>query len=656
MRTPLALPLLLCALLLGALVVGAGALAPVAGAVSFAGHVDYQVGASPDSVAVGDFDGDAVQDLAVTDMMSNTVSVLLGNGAGTFATAQSYDAGDAPQSVAVGDFDGDGHQDLAVANGMSDNVSVLLGDGAGSFATAQSYDAGDAPQSVAVGDFDGDGHQDLAVADWDSDSVSVLLGDGAGGFGTATDFGAGTCPDGVAVGDFNGDGCQDLAVANYMSNVSVLLGDGAGGFGTAQSYAAGDGPNGVAVGDFNGDGHQDLAVVNITSETVSILLGDGAGGFAGKADFSTGTGSSPWSVAVGDFNGDGYQDLVTADSGSNDVGVLLGAGAGDFGTATGFSTGIDSSPRNVAVGDFNNDGKQDLATADSGDIVASTYYVSVLLGVREAPSGSMRLSGGAAVTANCAVTVDAGVAEPTQMRVRNAGGEWSEWSTYVHEYPWTLTAGEGEKSVEAEYRNDLGTISLSASILLDTGAPGPVVKIRGFHFGWQKRAQTLRFTATPSEGGAAVASVQYRLNGGAWTTGAKVRIVRQGVTRVSCRAIDALGRAGSARRCTVRLDSRRPRVVARPVTGAAGSVTRLSYEVRDPRPGCGHALVRLVVLDAAGRALTRSSTRPATTSRWHRISIKTSALAPGAYTVVLRARDAAGNFQRGVTRTRLTVK
>jgi hypothetical protein len=91
--------------------------------------------------------------------------------------------------------------------------------------------------------------------------------------------------------------------------------------------------------------------------------------------------------------------------------------------------------------------------------------VSILLGVREAPSGSMELSGGAAVTATRAVTVDAGVAEATEMRVRNAGGEWSGWSIYVHKAPWSLTGGDGLKTVEAEYRNALGTIARSDSIL-----------------------------------------------------------------------------------------------------------------------------------------------------------------------------------------------
>ena len=93
--------------------------------------------------------------------------------------------------MAVGDFNGDGKQDLAVANPDSDNVSILLGNGAGSFSAATNFGVGTDPDSVAVGDFNGDGKQDLAVANSDSNNVSILLGDGAGSFSAATNFAAG---------------------------------------------------------------------------------------------------------------------------------------------------------------------------------------------------------------------------------------------------------------------------------------------------------------------------------------------------------------------------------------------------------------------------------------------------------------------------------
>ena len=104
------------------------------------------------------------------------------------ASPTNFRTGDGPLSVAVGDFNGDGKQDLAVANIASDDVSILLGDGAGNFSAPTNFTVGDSPDSVAVGDFNGDGKQDLAVANIASDDVSILLGDGTGNFSAATNF------------------------------------------------------------------------------------------------------------------------------------------------------------------------------------------------------------------------------------------------------------------------------------------------------------------------------------------------------------------------------------------------------------------------------------------------------------------------------------
>src|SRR6266498_3119624 len=111
-----------------------------------------------------------------------------------FTAATNFGAGDRPRSVAVGDFNGDGRQDLAVANQGSGNVSILLGNGNGTFGAATNFAVGNGPLSVVVGDFNGDGRQDLAVANQFSANVSILLGNGNGTFGAATNFAGGTGP------------------------------------------------------------------------------------------------------------------------------------------------------------------------------------------------------------------------------------------------------------------------------------------------------------------------------------------------------------------------------------------------------------------------------------------------------------------------------
>src|SRR3989442_1041682 len=158
----------------------------------------------------------------------------------SFIARRDFAAGRSPDSVAVGDFNGDGKLDLAVANFDSSDVSVLLGNGDGSLIAGLTFGEGGGTSLVAVAVYKGDGKLDLAVANFDSSDVSVLLGNGDGRFKAALTFGAGRGPSFVAVGDFNGDGKLDLAVANFDSNdISVLLGNGDGSFSTSEEFRAG---------------------------------------------------------------------------------------------------------------------------------------------------------------------------------------------------------------------------------------------------------------------------------------------------------------------------------------------------------------------------------------------------------------------------------
>ena len=187
-------------------------------------------------MAVGDFNRDGIQDLAVVNASSKTVSVLLGKGDGTFGPPMDLAVGANPMSVAVGDFDGDTFKDLAVANFDDNTVSVLIGNGDGTFQPAQTVAVGNGPAFVAVGDFDGNAYQDLAVANFNSGnpgSVSVILGKppGVPFVAEPTPIPVGNGPISLAVGDFDGDNQKDLAVVSYKDNtVSVLLGDGRGSF------------------------------------------------------------------------------------------------------------------------------------------------------------------------------------------------------------------------------------------------------------------------------------------------------------------------------------------------------------------------------------------------------------------------------------------
>ncbi len=353
------------------LLVGAALAAPIA--VTFAAKVDFAVGTRPTSVAVADLNGDHHLDLVAANLISNNLSVRLGDGAGGFGLKTDFGAGSGSIAVAVAYVDGDTRPDLVAANGGAASVSVLLGDGTGGFGPKTDFPTQSGPESVATGDVNGDTFVDVVTPHIEANSVSVLLGDGTGGFGPRTEFTAGPGPASVVVRDLDGDTRLDLVVANFESaSVSVLLGDGAGGFGTQTDFGAGFGPLSVAVADLNRDARLDLAVANFDSSSVSVLLGDGAGGFGVASHWATGSGGR--SVAVGDLNGDAFLDLGVATStaigGDGDgnmwslgVSLLMGDGSGEFGPKTDLITG--STPMAVVMGDVNGDTRLDLVVANS---------------------------------------------------------------------------------------------------------------------------------------------------------------------------------------------------------------------------------------------------------------------------------------------------
>src|SRR6266436_2532508 len=182
------------------------------------------------------------------------------------------------------------------------------------------------------------------------------------------EFSAGVNPVSVAAGDFNNDGRIDLAVANRncpnnncrTASISILMGKPDGTFEPPVDYLLG-GPSidlAVMTADFNGDG-------NRQGNTVSILLGNGDGTFRAHVDYPTG--NFPQSVTTGDFNGDGKVDLAVANNnfGSNgSVSILLGNGDGTFQANVDYPTA--GGAFSVITGDFNSDAKLDLAVTDGG--------------------------------------------------------------------------------------------------------------------------------------------------------------------------------------------------------------------------------------------------------------------------------------------------
>ena len=235
----------------------------------------------------------------------------------------------------------------------------------------------DGAWGVAAGNFftsGGDNNLGLAVTNYTSEDVSILKGDGNGSFttwGAPVSLDGPDGPEGIAVGNFiNNQSTQDLAVADYSSDeVSILLGDGNGSFPTVTTVSldGSDGPEGIAVGNFMKNSvTQDLAVADYSSNDVSILLGDGNGSFPTVTTVPLNGALGPSDIAVGDFSNNGNQDLAVTDSNSSEVTILSGNGTGSFGVSTTIplSSGRET-PVAITAADLSGDGNLDLAVAGS---------------------------------------------------------------------------------------------------------------------------------------------------------------------------------------------------------------------------------------------------------------------------------------------------
>jgi hypothetical protein len=354
------------------------------------------------SIALADLNGDGYPDIVFYDWPSGAVKVALGTGGGSFQSPVAYSVASTSGTntmVAVEDIDGDGHSDI-VTNG----VSILFGDGKGNFPRRADYLC---PTSggIVLADLNGDGRIDILTGvtgnplifignNPDGPNMSVLFGREGGLIWSApiswdtNDLGATTVA--VVSADFNGDGLPDLASIELAGNPPVgelmILDGSTSGFFTVADQHSIRSPVAVVTADFNGDGKPDLAVAESFTppqpNIVHIFANNGHSAFQELSPVILAAGLSVAAVATGDFNRDGKQDLAvlttTQNGGSTDEALIfLGNGDGSFRAGASYQVGTGASA--IATADFNGDGRIDLATANSGT-GGNGGSMSVLLG------------------------------------------------------------------------------------------------------------------------------------------------------------------------------------------------------------------------------------------------------------------------------------
>jgi Bacterial Ig-like domain (group 3)/FG-GAP-like repeat len=318
------------------------------------------VGLVPGSVAVNDVNGDGILDIIVSS--HNGIGILLGRQNLTFAPIQEYPVGySLSQYVVTADFNGDGKLDIA-SGGMG-GFAFLFGNGDGTFKAADAYDVGLQVTGAAIGDLNTDGLIDMAVGTYGF-SPRILLGKSDGTFTVTPNVSLPTIslntPSGITIADLNADHKQDLAFT--QGNLYVALGNGDGTFAAPveplPSASFQTDAHGVWSADFNHDGLPDLIVGAYPFQ--AVLLAQPNGNFQIVSNPFQG-GCSPYSVVLGDVNGDGNIDIVTASPGGSRVCVLLGKGDGTFTTSQTYLPTLQQyfAP-GIALSDIDGDGKLDI--------------------------------------------------------------------------------------------------------------------------------------------------------------------------------------------------------------------------------------------------------------------------------------------------------
>ena len=285
-----------------------------------------------------------------------------------------------------------GSADIATANNNDNNVSIFLNKGDGTFAAATNILSEiNGASDIASADLDDDGNLDLVVADR-AELLNITLGHGDGTFGPATTIDvtnfSGDYPNVIAIADLNSDGILDLAVGLYQEEfdtqgrVSILIGQGEGSFAPPVFYPLMEAPTGLVATDLNNDGVLDLALsvygfIN-PDKDLAVLLGNGNGTFQPAVRSLDGGYASD--IAAGDFNADGKMDLALTQNYLDEMWVVLGNGDGTFQPATVYS-GLDY-PSHITAADLTGDNIPDLVVdgesvflADgTGGFGAPTFY------------------------------------------------------------------------------------------------------------------------------------------------------------------------------------------------------------------------------------------------------------------------------------------
>ena len=435
---------------------------------------------------VADTNGDGIPDLIVS---GPSLEVLFGNGDGTFRPGPSSKCGGDAVSFVATSLLGDGKLDLVVQGG--NGIVVCAGNGDGTFQSAVSYLVNDSGINFLVlGDFNGDGILDVAAPG--NQGVWLFTGKGDGTFNAGVLAAALTGSFEIAAADFNGDNNLDLVVGLTNGGVDglgagfvVLLGNGNGTFHSPQSFAKPKEVTAIAVGSLTKGGYPGIALATNADSYVYLYSGNGAGGFSGPSYVDL-PGVDRDGLTLGDVNGDGIPDLVSAEAY-----VAYGEGDGRFTKPVGYTTA--GGGTDVVLADLQNNGLT--------DIVTSGYFaVSVLLNqgkVRFENGIWTKVSGGA----SCGVAADFNGDGKPDLAVITSTGVSVLLGTGKAATPFTTGTPIAVTGAACMVTGDLNGDGIPDLLVAVNGSPNALLTYLGNGDGTFTLKST---TATPNSGGSVV--------------------------------------------------------------------------------------------------------------------------------------------------------